>query len=311
MSHVFWMTGSLALLIASVCPPAAAQVNAGAAQVTIADGIDLALSMSGVTPGTRPLQSTVRVHDGELYRLIVDGAGYARFAYAVRVEPRAAGVELMLRPVRLHEAVTAFAPRQRAFTLPFKLDSGLNTLPDTQWSGDMRAGDTLTLDLFHQPGTHQRIGDIVTLASVTNAGLARLKALRDQRREARPELTVAGITIRRDGRILNGDRPGTFATGHAVGLGLADAAVTVLFSAEPPQTEAPYGVAAIDGRTLRFTLDGHEYECTATDPIGPAGLTSVWLYVRREPLPFVKGYFVLAGESIDKLMAIGRTDGQE
>ena len=286
-----------------MCPPAAAQVNPGVAQVTVADGINLTLSMTGVT-GSRHLQSTARVHDGELYRLIVDGAGYARFAYAVRVEPRAAGIELMLRPIRLHEALSAFAPRQRTYTLPFKLDSGLSTLPDIQWSGEMRVGDSLSLDLFHQPGTHNRIGDLVTLVSVTTAGLARLKALRTQRQDTRPVLTVAGMTIRRDGRILNGDCPGTLVTGHAIGLGLAEAAGAVLFSAEPPQTEAPYGVATIDGRTLRFTLDGHEYECTGTAPIGPAGLTSVWMYVRREPLPFVKGYFVLAGESIDALMAI-------
>lgn len=302
---------ALFLAAASVSSPASGQSSSAKAQVTIADGIELELSMTGVTPGTRVLQPSARVHDGELYRLIVDGAGYARFAYAVRVEPRASGIELMFRPVRLHEAHHAFAPRQRTYLSPFKLDSGLQTLPDVQWSGDVRAGDSLTLDLFEQPGTGHRVGDQFTILSATKIGLARLVALRARRQDTRPVLTVAGVMIRRDGRVLNGDQPGTFSTGHAVGIGLGDGVGTVLFSAEAPQNVVPYGVATIDGRTLHFTLDGAEYECTTTDPIGPAGLTSVWMYVRREPMPFLKGYFVAAGDSVDTLMTMGGPKARE
>jgi hypothetical protein len=109
------------------------------------------------------------------------------------------------------------------------------------------------------------------------------------------------MTIRRTGRVLNADRPGTLATAHAVGLGLGENG-TVVFSAEPPQAEGPYGVATIDGSVLRFTLDGVQYECTGSDPVGPPGLSSVWMYVLREPLPDVKGFFVAGGDSVDVLM---------
>ena len=45
-------------------------------RVTVAEGIVLGLSMTGVTsPSTAGLEPRVRVQDGEVYRLIVDGAG--------------------------------------------------------------------------------------------------------------------------------------------------------------------------------------------------------------------------------------------
>lgn len=302
---------ALFLAAASVSSPASGQSSLAKAQVAIADGIELELSMTGVTSGTRVLQPSARVHDGDLYRLIVDGDGYARFAYAVRVEPRPSGIELMFRPVRLHEALHAFKPRQSTYESPFKLDSGLRTLPDVQWSGAMRVGDRATLDLFQQPGSDQRIGDQIAIVSVTPTGLSRLRMWRAQRQDTRPVLTVAGMTIRRNGRVLHRDQPGDFATGHAIGIGLGDGAATVLLSAEPPGDHVPYGVAIIDGRTLTFALDGAEYECTTTDPIGPEGLTSVWMYVRREPMPYVKGYFVAAGDSVAPLLAAGGPKARE
>ncbi len=295
--------GTIALMAWTMGAPAVAQTSGTAvARITVADGIELELSMAGVRPNGRDLKSRVQVHDGEVYRMIVDGEGYARFAYALRLKARDGEVELLFRPVRLHEAVRAFAPRQRTYTLPFRLDSGLATFADVQSSGTIRSADSITLDLFEQRETGHRVGDVERLVSMSEAGLARLAALRRHRQDNRPVLTVAGMTIRRAGRIINADQPGTFATAHAVGLGLGEKNGTVLFSAEPPQTEVPYDVATIDGRVLRFTLDGVEYECTGSEPVGPPGLSSVWMYVRREPLPYVKGFFVAGGDSVDVLM---------
>lgn len=295
--------GAIALMAWTMGAPALAQTSGAAvARITVADGIDLELSMTGVKPTFPDLESRVQVQDGEVYRMIVDGQGNARFAYALRLEPRSEGLELRFRPVRLHEAVRAFAPRQRTYTLPFRLDSGLATFADVQSSGTIRPGDSIELDLFEQRDTGHRVGDVVRLVSVSEAGLARLAALRTHQQENRPVLTVAGMTIRRAGRLINADQPGTFATSPVIGLGLGEGNGTVIFSAEPPQTEVPYGVATIDGRILRFTLDGIEYECTGSEPVGPPGLSSVWMYVRREPLPYVKGFFVAGGDSVDALM---------
>lgn len=297
----------LALVAASAVALAEAP-HAAEAQVTIADGIVLDLSMSGVvSPSSTGLDSWVQVHDGELYRLVVDSGGRARFSYAIRVEPRGTGVELVFRPVRLHEAMRAFAPRQRTYTLPFRLESGLVTLPDTQTSGPVSAGDEVVMDMFDNRETGQRIGDRVRVVAVSSAAVARLAASRKARWDSRVVLTVAGVTIRRSGLVIHHDRPGTLATGHTIALGLGQQVGTVIVSAEPPQNEVPYGVATVEGRTLRFTLDGDEYECTGTEPIGPEGLTSVWMYVRREPLPHVKGHWVGAGESVDALMRMWQT----
>jgi hypothetical protein len=291
-------------LVGSASAAVAQEAPAGETRLTVADGIVVGLSMSGVSPSpAAALEGRVRVQDGEVYRLIVDGAGRARFSYAIRIDPRGKGVELVFRPVRLHEAVRAFAPQQRTYQLPFRLESGLVTLPEMQTSGPLSAGDSVTLDLFDNRDTGQRIGDQLRVIAVSPKAVEQLAATRKARAEARAVLTIAGITIRRAGRVIRSDRPGTFALGHVVGLGLGTDVGTAIFSAEPPQDEPPYGVATVDGHTLRFTLDDQEYECSGTEPIGPPGLTSLWMYVLREPLPFGNAHSVVASDnSVDVLL---------
>lgn len=294
-------------LLASASAAAGQETRTRENRVTIADGIVLGLSMSGVTasPNVDP-DSWVRVQDGEVYRLVVDAAGRARFSYAIRVDPRAQSVEVVFRPVRLHEALRAFAPRQATYLLPFRLESGLVTLPDIQRSGAVSAGDSVTLDLFDNRETGQRIADRVRMIAISPKAVAELAAMRQAGLDSRSVLTVAGMTTRRAGLVLNTDKPGTLATGHAVGLGLGPEVGTAIFSAEPPQNEVPEGVALVDGHTLRFAIDGQEYECSGTEPIGPPELTSVWMYVVREPSPFGKGYSVMASDSVDQLMKLWR-----
>jgi hypothetical protein len=299
--------GPVLALAASAPLARAQQALTAETRVTIADGIVLGLSISGVaSPATVGLEPRVRVQDGEVYRLIVDGAGRARFSYAIRVDPRATGVDLVFRPVRLHEAVRAFAPQQRTYELPFRLENELVTLPDVQTSGVMSAGDSVSLDLFDNRDTGQLVGDRLRVIAIGSTAVEQLAATRKARKDSRPVLTVAGMTVHRAGRMIRSDKPGTFATGHVVGLGLGVDVGTAIFSAEPPQNEAPYGVATVDGNTLRFTLDDEAYECLGTEPIGPPGLTSVWLYLRREPLPFGNGHAVMASDSVDTLHKMWR-----
>jgi hypothetical protein len=277
-------------------------------RVTVAEGIVLGLSMSGVSsPATAGLEPRVRVQDGEVYRLIVDGTGRARFSYAIRIDARGGRVEVVFRPVRLHEALRAFAPQQRTYDLPFRLEGGLITLPDIQTSGAVSAGDSISLDLFDNPETGQRIGDQLRVIAISPKAVEQLAAMRKARIESRAVLMVNGMTIRRGGQVINSDRPGSLATGHVVAMGLGEGVGTVIFSAEPPQMEVPDGVALVDGHTLRFTLDGVEYECSGTEPVGPAGLTSVWMYVVREPSRFGKGYWVGAGDTVDGFMKVWRS----
>jgi hypothetical protein len=298
-------------LVASASAAVGQETLPGETRVTIADGIVLGFSMSGVTPSsTAALEPRVHVQDGEVYRLIVDAAGRARFSYAIRVDLQGRGVEVVFRPVRLHEAMQAFAPRQATYDLPFRLESGLVTLPDIQRSGAVSAGDSVTLDLFDNRDTGQRIGDQVRVIAISPKAVEQLAVTRQASLASRPVLTIAGMTTRRAGQVINRDKPGTLATGHVVGLGLGAEVGTAIFSAEPPQTEAPYGVAVIDGHTLRFTLDGQEYECSGTEPIAPPGVTSVWMYVVREAPPFVKGYWVAGGDSVDAFIKSWRASAR-
>lgn len=303
---------ALGLVLAHAVPAAALPAKealTAETRVTVADGIVLGLSMSGVaSPVTAGLEPRVRVQDGEVYRLIVDAAGRARFAYAIRIDARGGRVEVVFRPVRLHEAVRAFAPPQPFYNLPFRLEGGLVTLPDIQRSGAVSAGDSISLDLFDNPETGQRIGDELRVIAISPRAVEQLAATRKARIESRAVLTLAGMTIRRAGQVINSHKPGSLATGHVVGLGLGADVGMAIFSAEPPQTEVPYGVAFVDGPTLRFTLDGQEYECSGTDPIGPPGLTSLWMYVERQPPSFVRGFSVAASDdSADTFIKSWRT----
>ena len=76
----------------------------------------------------------------------------------------------------------------------------------------------------------------------------------------------------------------------------------MIFGAEPHPEEPSAGIATIEGGTLRFWLDGQEYECVSAEPIGPEGVTSLWMYVidRDVPDPSMRDFFkgpVWAGAS--------------
>ncbi|MCC6162674.1 MAG: hypothetical protein IT182_04925 [Acidobacteria bacterium] len=292
---------ALGLSLVTVCasPTSAVADDSAEARITVADGIVLGLSMTGVLPyDGQAMDSRIAVKDGEVYRIIVDRSGYARFAYAIRLNPRDGGVEVVLRPVRLHEAARAFAARRRTFIMPFRLDETLATLAATQTSGRLGSGDEVSLGLFDNRQTGQQVGDRLRVISLSPQGVAALETSRRQRADVRPELTLAGLTIRRGRTVLNVNRPGTFATGPVVAAGLGDDTGTVAFSAEAPTDAPPDDVATVDGHVIRFTLDGVDYECTGTEPVGPPDVTSVWMYVRREPMPHVRGFWVGAGDSV-------------
>ncbi len=286
-------------LVVCAWPTSAVADDSAEARITVADGIVLGLSMTGVLPhGSQAMDSRIAVKDGEVYRIIVDTSGYARFAYAIRLDPLDGGVDVVLRPVRLHEAARAFASGQRTFVLPFRLDRTLATLDAVQASGRLGSGDEVSLDLFDNRQTGQQVGDRLRVISLSPQGVAALETSRRQRADVRRELTLAGLTIRRGGTVLNVAKYGSLATGPVVAAGLGDETGTVAFSAEAPTDVPPDGVATVDGNVIRFTLDGVDYECTGTEPVSPPEVTSVWMYVRREPMPHVRGFWVGAGDSV-------------
>src|SRR4029078_8055988 len=133
-----------------------------------------------------------------------------------------------------------------------------------QMSGAVSAGDSISLDLFDNPETGQRIGDQLRVIDISPKAVEQLAATRKARIESRPVLTIAGMTIRRAGQVLNSDKPGTLATGHVVGLGLGAEVGMAIFSAEPPQTEVPYGVASVERHILRSPPDRHGARCTGS-----------------------------------------------
>lgn len=275
-------------------------------QVRLAPGVALGLSIDGVnTSAVAPLLvSSAAARDGELYRLVVDDGGHVRFAYAMTAQPTRGGAELSFRPLRLHEVMQAFAPKQAVYDLPFKLDASLVTLRDTQRTGIIRVGDVVRLELFEHARTGGRIADVIRVIDLWPDAVQRLNATHRAAPPKRVALTLSGLRLRRDGVVMSEQRAGTFSTGDVLLLGIPGHG-QVAFTAEPDPTIEPTGVAALDGRTLRFTLGGHEFECVSNEPVGPDGLTALWMYASDHPgPPMSKGrVWIGAARSVESWLA--------
>jgi hypothetical protein len=278
----------------------------------LSDGIVLAVSMDGVDGDAPSPDIDVRssARTGEVHRLVVDERGIARFAYAVSVEPDGEGAALSFRPVRLHETLGAFSPGTPTYTLPFGLDGAVATLDEHQTTGRVSEGDVIRLDVFEQPETGRRLTDVIRVVELSPSSVRRLAASRALSSGKPPTLTLAQFELKRDGTLVG--RMGGLATNHVVMLGLVGRG-TVIFSAEPHPDEPSAGMATVEGGTLRFWLDGHEYEYVSAEPVGPAGLTSLWMYVADRDVPDPSWrdrragpIWVGASDSVDRALAMLR-----
>lgn len=275
---------SMPLVLAVGMGAAAEAQSSRELTMRLSEGIVLAVSMDGVDGDAESPDIDVRssARTGEVHRLVVDEKGVARFAYAVSIEPEGQGAALSFRPVRLHETLGAFSPGTPTYTLPFRLDGSIGTLAERQGTGRVSEGDVIRLDVFEQPQTGRRLTDVIRVVELSPSSVRRLAASRAVRSAQPPTLTLAQFELRRDGQVLG--RMGGLATGHVVMLGVVGRG-TVIFSAEPHADEPSAGMATIERGTLRFWLDGQEYEYISAEPVGPAGLTSLWMYVVDRDVP--------------------------
>ena len=278
----------------------------------LSDGIVLAVSMDGVGDDAQPPDIDVRssARTGEVHRLVVDERGIARFADAVSVEPDGEGAALSFRPVRLHETLGACSPGTPTYTLSFGLDGSIATLGERQTTGRVSEGDVIRLDVFEHAQSGRRLTDVIRLVELSPSSVRRLAASRVVPAHKPQTLTLAWCQLTREGEILT--RTGGLATGHALMLGLVGRG-TVIFGTEPHPDEPSVGMATVEGRILRFWLDGQEYECVSANPIGPEGLTSLWMYVidRDVPDPSMRDFFkgpvwVGASGSVEGALAMFR-----
>ena len=306
---------SMALGLATGVVAAAEAQSPRELTMRLADGVVLAVSMDGIVGDAQTPDMDVRssARSGEVHRLLVDERGIARFAYAVSVEPDGEGAALSFRPVRLHETLGAFAPGTPTYTLSFGLDGAIATLGERQTTGRVREGDVIRLDVFEQPHTGRRLTDVIRVVELSPPSVRRLAASRAVRSAKPPTLTLAQFELRRDGELVG--RVGGLATNHVVMLGLVGRG-TVIFSADPHPDAPSAGVASVDGGTLRFSLDDEEYEYVSDEPVAPAGLTSLWMYVVDHDVPdpsmrdFFKGpLWVGASGSVEDAFAMFRRRG--
>lgn len=314
MTRFFRLAARVSMTVVLTTVMAAAAQAASSRELTmrLSDGIVLAVSMEGIEGHAQSPDIDVRssARTGEVHRLVVDEKGIARFAYAVTVEPDGEGAALSFRPVRLHETLGAFSPGTPTYTLSFGLDGSIATLGERQTTGRVSEGDVIRLDVFEQPETGRRLTDVIRVVELSPSSVRRLAASRAVRSAKPPTLTLAWFELTRDGETLT--RTGGLATGHTLMLGLVGRG-TVIFGTEPHPDEPSAGMATIEGSTLRFWLDGQEYACVSAEPIGPEGLTSLWMYVvdRDVPDPSMRDFFkgpvwVGASDSVEGALTMFR-----
>lgn len=244
--------------------------------VHLAPGVVVAVSMEGAhDTSTRRTDVGMRARDGELHRLLVDQDDVARFAYVLSVEPDGDGAAMVVRPVRLHETVAAYAPGTPGFVLPFRLDGPVATLDTAQTSGRVHAGDVMRLDTVEHRETGTRVTDVIRVVEMDPAAVQSAARRRAASMDAEPTLSLVAPTVRRDGTVVG--TMGGLASGRALILAVPDAGTLVL-RVSAADSEPATSIATVDGRTVRFSLDGHDWEATADEAIAPPDVTALWVY---------------------------------
>lgn len=309
MTHVIRTTTCAALMVCTSIGTAAAESSETAEQIVhLADGVVLGVSVEGApdTWASRPDVGT-RAADGMLHRLLVDHRQIARFAYALAVEPAGDGAVIVVQPVRLHETIAAYSSGVRTFDLPFRLEGSVPTLDDAQSSGTLNAGDVLRLDTVEHADTGIRLTDVIRIIELDPAAVRATASRRAAATGTRPTLTVAGPEIRRDDVLIHRTSPGNLATGYALIIALPVEG-TLAFSVTAASNETPVAVATLHGPQMRFSLDGHDYQVTGTEPIGPPDVTTLWVYrlggwFSPRGLPSAPGVWLGAGNEVDRMRA--------
>jgi hypothetical protein len=291
MKRARWVAAVAAcVLMGSPCGAGAQVPRAGETVVRLAEGVTLAFSMEGGEhqPRAYLLEDRAIAHDGEIHRLVVDEHNVARFAYALtaRSTPEGRAV-LQLRPIKRSESFEAFAPKRSpgdtgpfSFVQSIRFDERLTTMAHDQVIGSVVPGDILRMDVFEHPQTGHRIAEVIRVVALSQPGVRRVEAVRAAAGVAaheRPTLRFDGLTIRRNGGLFVQQAVGNSAAGRVLMLGLRGRG-TLVFGAEADPDASATGMASVDGPRLRFWLDGEEFDVESSEPIGPDGVVSLWMY---------------------------------
>lgn len=133
----------------------------------------------------------------------------------------------------------------------------------------------MRLDTVEHRETGSRVTDVIRVVELDPAAVQAVARRRAAPMDAEPTLSLVGPTVRRDGTVVG--TLGGLASGRALILAVPDVGALVL-RASAADSEPATSIATVDGRTIRFSLDGHDWEATADEAIAPPEVTALWVY---------------------------------
>ena len=259
------------LLLVSAAAPAAAQVS-----VSAPNGIEVQMT-ARMEPGPARVPSgVIAASVGRFHRVVLDRNQRRYFAYDVLVGPKDASQALQVRIEPFSLSATQLAETQM-------VDPSWTPMPLLKYPlvPDVRAGDTVAIDLLENPTTGQKVVDYLAFKRSNPAVAGDPSPLRDLSL-AEVELQLTDFRIRLNGTVLDtSTRVGGSISGAALWFYLPERGRFVM-SLVPNSKLGFRRAGEVSSRSLTFTQGRERYDIESASRIVPA-VGRFNLYVRHDP----------------------------
>jgi hypothetical protein len=259
------------LLLVSAAVPAPAQVS-----VSAPNGIEVRMT-ARMEPGSVRIPSgVIAVSVGRFHRVVPDRSQRRYFAYDVLVEPKDGSQALQLRIEPFTLSATQLAEAQM-------VDPSWTPTPLLKYPlvPDVRAGDTVAIDLLENPSTGQKVVDYLAFKRSNPAAAPEPGPLGDLSL-ADVEIQLKDFRISLNGTMLDAStRLGGSISGAALWFYLPERGRFIM-SLVPNPKLGFRRAGEVSNRSLTFTEGPERYDIESTSRIVPA-----WgrfnLYVLHDP----------------------------
>jgi hypothetical protein len=280
------------LLVITAAPPAAAQVS-----VSMHSGIEVQMT-ARIEPGSMRIPSGVMaIHIGRFHRVVQDRSQRRYFAYDVLVEPKNNSRAFQVRIEPFSLSATDLAQME--------VDPSWTYVPLLKYPlvPDVRAGDSVAIDLLENPATGQKVVDYFVFKRANATAGAELSPVRD--------LALADVHLRLDdlrisvnGSVLDAStRVGGSISGAALWFYLPQRGRFVM-SLLPHPKLGFRRAGEVTNALLSFTDGSDRYDIKSTAPIAPAS-GRFNLYVLRD------AEWRPSGSEVDAPLIVGAADRPE
>jgi hypothetical protein len=257
------------LLLLAAAPPLASQVS-----VVAPNEMEVQMTARMEPGSVRVPSAVVAVVTGRYHRVVLDRGQRRFFAYDVFVEPKTGSQTLQVR-------IEPFSLSAADFARVEMIDASWTYMPLYKYPvvPEVRAGDTVAIDLLENPATGQKVVDYLVFKRSTpaNADRAPLEDLS----LAAVELQLENCRISVNGTMLDAStRLGGSISGAALWFYLPDRGRFAM-SLVPHSNLGFLRAGEVSNRSLTFSDGNERYEIQSTSRIVPAG-GRYNLYVRHD-----------------------------